>query len=259
MKRVLCIVLTLAAVFSFVACGGKAEQELSVEWEYITGLPEGFPKLCDKVTESTESFTADSNVIAIRWNILEEASYNDYTAKIEEWAGVKFGDAKDGAKSLVFMQGDEKLTVKATYNADADGFKSDDGSYNCQAVIEVYSAATHASKYTPVKWDYLFPLPEDFPKLCDAVTTVDEVYGDSENSFAMYWNILDKEDFDSYVSKIEAWAGAKFGESAPDGTRTLEGNGVTVKAAYNGKGTGKYLQSNKYDSQARIEVITPAK
>ncbi len=259
MKRVLCIVLTLAAVFSFAACGGKAEQELSVEWSYITGLPEDFPKLCDKVTESTESFTADSNVIAIRWNILDEDAFNGYTAKIEEWAGVKFGDAKDGAKSLAFTKDDKKLTVKATYNADADGYKNDGGSYNCQAVIEISTAATRASKYTPVKWDYLFPLPEGFPKLCDAVTTVDEVYGDSENSFAMYWNILDKEDFDSYVNKIEAWAGAKFGESAPDGTRTLEGKGITVKAAYNGKGTGKYLQSNKYDSQARIEVITPAK
>lgn len=262
MKKFLCLILALTAVFSFAACKGQADAQLLIEWDYITGLPEGFPKLCDKVTESKESFGAESNSVVIRWNILEEDSYKEYTAKIEEWAGTEFGSAKDGTKSLTVLIDDNEYTIKATYDGEADGHEKDGGSYNCQCVLEVSSAATRASKYTPISWEHLYPLPEGFPKLCDSVTTVDEIYKDGENSFAMYWNILDSESFDSYIGKIEDWADAKFGEAEGDGTRTLtatvDGKSITVKAAYNGKGTGRYLQGNSYDSQARIEVITSA-
>lgn len=262
MKKFLCFVLTLCAAFSFTACG-VAEAEYLVDWEYITGVPADFPKLCDKISESYESFDATSNNVFIGWNVLDEASFNEYTAKIERWSGVKFGETEDGTKSLELIQDDKALTVTVRYNAKAKGRKNSDGRYDCQAIIEVVTKTTRASKYTPIKWDLLFLLPEGFPKLCDSVTTVDEIYGENENRFALYWNILDSESYDSYISQIEKWAGTTFGDVAADGTRSLSaeinGKEITVNAAYNGKGTGKYLQGNKYDSQARIEIVTPAK
>lgn len=262
MKRFLCIVLTFAALFSFTACGGKAEAELNLDWEYVTGLPEGFPKLCDKVTESVESFDSTGDKVTVGWNILGEDSFKEYTEKIEKWAGAEFGKANDGVKSLTITKDEKELTIKAKYDGDADGFKNDNGSYNCQASIVISSTATRAAKYTPIKWNQLVALPSGFPKLCDSVTTVDEVYGKKDNSFALYWNRLDKGDYDGYISKIESWLGAEFGKPAADGTRTvsakLNGKDITVKAAYNEKATGNYLQGNKYDSQARIEIVTPA-
>ncbi len=113
--------------------------------------------------------------------------------------------------------------------------------------------------YTPVKWEYISGLPAGFPALSSGVTTVDESFTGDADSIALYWNLLDKSDFDGFVSKIESWAGTEFGEPAADGTVSLtvtkDGKDYTVKAAYNGSATGNYLEGNNYDSQARIEII----
>lgn len=113
--------------------------------------------------------------------------------------------------------------------------------------------------YTPVKWEYISGLPAGFPALSSGVTTVDESFTGGADSITLYWNLLDKGDYDSFVNKIESWAGAEFGEPAADGTTSLtvtkDGKDYTVKAAYNGNATGNYLEGNNYDSQARIEII----
>ncbi len=262
MKKTICLVLALLALFSFVSCDNEvAEAETPLAWEYLSGLPEGFPKLCDGITAEDESFDANKSSITLYWNVLEENSYNVYLTKIQSWAGTDFGEAKKGTKTLTFKKGGDEITVAATYDGDANGKSNGDGSYDYQAMIVITSKVIKAEKYTPVKWEYLFLLPEGFPKLCDCITTTDEIYGEEATALAMYWNILDKASFDSYVKKIEDTAGASFGEAAADGTRvikfTLKGKEITVKAAYNESATGIYLEGNNYDCQARIEVSVP--
>lgn len=259
MKKILCFVLALALVFAFGGC--SAEPYMPISWDYLSGLPEGFPKLCDAVTANVESFSATADSFAIYWNVLEEDEFDGYLAKIEEWAEADFGKAKDGVKTLNVLVGDDEVTVTATYSGDADGKKNEEeqSGYNCQACIDISKRALRATAYFPIKWEYVYGLPKSFPKLCDSVTTVDEYNSEDKCSVALYWNILSKESYDRYVAEAEAWAGEKFGAPAADGTvsltATVDGEKITVKAAYNGSSTGIYLTGNKYDSQARIEII----
>lgn len=141
MKRIICFVLALCTVLVLASCkkdDDKVKQYLPVEWVYITGLPDTFPVLCEKVTTVDEIFQKGTDSVAIYWNLLSEDNYNAYLEKIEGWAGTTFGEpAADGTVSLSATVKGEEITVKAAYNGNASGNHLEGGHYDSQARIEV--------------------------------------------------------------------------------------------------------------------------
>ncbi len=113
------------------------------------------------------------------------------------------------------------------------------------------------TNYLPIEWEMLTGLPEDFPKLCDKVTSTEE--NSAQNAVSIYWNLIKKDTFKSYLSKIEGWAGVKFNESVNEGngvsTFTLETDKHKVECAYNPNATGNHIEAHLYDCQARVTVV----
>lgn len=110
---------------------------------------------------------------------------------------------------------------------------------------------------TQILWENLTGLPDDFPKLCNSVTSTEEI--SSQNAVSIYWNLLKQDTFKSYLAKVEDWAGVKFTEAQIESgatVYTLETEKYKVEAAYNPKGTGNHIEAHLYDSQARITVIS---
>lgn len=148
MKKAFALVLALALMLSFTACKGDKDgtskdsaNYAPIQWEYLTELPESFPKLCDYVTTANEKYTEDESLCAMYWAVLDQKTFDGYKATVEKWAGAKFGTpAQDGTVSLSTTVNGKKITVNAAYNGNATGNYLQNGNYDSQAKIEVISA-----------------------------------------------------------------------------------------------------------------------
>ncbi len=113
------------------------------------------------------------------------------------------------------------------------------------------------NEYYPIEWDMLTGLPEDFPKLCDGVTSTEE--NSALGSVSVYWNVIEKSVFEDYLVKVEKWAGKDFAESVNEGngaiTYTLETDKYKVEAAFNANNNGDHIEGHLYNAQARISVV----
>ncbi len=137
MRRFAAIALVLLTLLALSACTEKVD-EYPIAWEYVTGLPEGFPQLCDKITTTNENYSPDETDIELSWSRVSKADFDSYKAKIEEWASAKFGEQDEqNIATLVATVNGEKLTVQAIYNPDASGNHIQGAMYECQGRIIV--------------------------------------------------------------------------------------------------------------------------
>lgn len=141
MKRTLALLLTLLALSTvFVGCNKEEIDEFPVAWEYVTGLPEGFPALCEKLTTVNESYSADKSEIELGWSRVSESDFESYMEKIEQWAGKKFSDWDDSKTATLTADIDgATVTVNAVFNPDASGDYVQGPVYDCQGIIRVIS------------------------------------------------------------------------------------------------------------------------
>lgn len=139
MKRTLTLLLTILVLSTaLVACGKEEIDEFPVAWEYVTGLPEGFPALCEKLTTVNESYSADKSEIELGWSRVSESDFKAYMEKIEQWAGKKFSDWDDSKTATLTAELDGKtVTVNAVFNPDASGDYVQGPVYDCQGIIRV--------------------------------------------------------------------------------------------------------------------------
>ncbi len=139
-KRFFALFLVLASLLAFAGCGEKVD-EYPVAWEYVTGLPAGFPTLSEKLTTSNESYSSDKAEIELAWARVSESDFNGYKAKIEEWAGAKFAaQDENGTALLTATVNGKSIEVKAVYKPDASGKHIEGAEYDCQGVIIVTEA-----------------------------------------------------------------------------------------------------------------------
>ena len=140
--QVILLVFIFLLLLSSVGCQQKEveRQYLPVKWEYIIGLPEGFPKLCEAVTGAsrTEDFP---DTVSFLWNILDKEDFDGYLKTMEEWADAKFTEA-DGAYRLeTFVPhdagGGQDIKIEANYKAEATGDHIEGPLYDNQARVTV--------------------------------------------------------------------------------------------------------------------------
>lgn len=145
MKRTLTLVLAFLLMLGLTACGddeaatsSEESKEAGVLWEYITELPDSFPKLCNSVTTAQENYSEEKSACAIYWAVLDESTFNGYLEAIEKWAGASFGDkSADGTVTLSAKINGESITISAAHNGSASGNFLEGGNYDSQARIEV--------------------------------------------------------------------------------------------------------------------------
>ena len=145
MKRIshtILLLLTAAVLLSAFGCkskkGGSDRAFLPVKWDYIVGLPEGFPRLCEAVTTASDTTNADGTTVSITWNILERSDFDKYLKAIESWANVSFSEVgeKTGESYLLETAVNGKtVKAEAAYKADASGDHIEGSLYDSQARI----------------------------------------------------------------------------------------------------------------------------
>lgn len=139
MKRFLALMLVLVmALAVFAGCKDEKVDEFPIKWEYVTGLPADFPKLCDKLTTTYENYKSDSSEIELAWSRVSKSDFDSYKAKIEEWAGAKFGEQDENNIALLTAEVNGKeIKVQAIYSPDATGDHLQGAVYDCQGRIIV--------------------------------------------------------------------------------------------------------------------------
>ncbi len=134
MKRVIAIVLLAVCVLSFASCKDAAKEYYPIDWEYVTGLPEGFPKLCDGIT-STEENTANGSTILF-WNVIEESRFKELTEKIAKWAGVPFTKSQSDTGTVYKLETAE-YRIECSYCPNASGDHLEGARYDSQGRVIV--------------------------------------------------------------------------------------------------------------------------
>lgn len=139
MKRILALVLVLVmALAVFYGCKNEKIDEFPIKWEYVTGLPADFPVLCEKLTTTYENYGKESTEIELAWSRVGKEDFDGYKAKIEEWAGAKFGaQDENNIAVLTATVGNKEIKVQAIYNPDATGNHIQGAVYDCQGRIIV--------------------------------------------------------------------------------------------------------------------------
>ncbi len=132
MKRIIAILLLAVCLLTLGACKDSSKEYFPIAWEYVMGLPEGFPKLADAVTGAKESFGAGE--VALYWNILSRDKLEGYLEQIEKWANAEF-TAEDSDSNTFYSLDNGTYTVTAGFYPNASGNHLEAGDYDCNAKI----------------------------------------------------------------------------------------------------------------------------
>ena len=91
---------------------GGQSADYRIAWEDIKYMPEGMPKLYDKV--SSDYSDPASTLMSIGWNVLPQADMEDIKAKLEQWLGAPLEDlGMPGVRG--YMYNNDSLSVNLYY------------------------------------------------------------------------------------------------------------------------------------------------
>ena len=106
---------------------GGQTADYGIDWADIKYLPEGLPKLYDKV--SRDESDPDTKAMRIGWYVLPQADMEDIKAKLEQWIGAPLDDLG----GLGGMYVDDNMTVNLIYHEEAMT-----GIEQCSLMVELH-------------------------------------------------------------------------------------------------------------------------
>ena len=138
LSRIFLLLLTAAALLSAFGCNKAKKAYLPIKWDYVVGLPEGFPRLCEALTTASDAKGDEGTTVSLVWNILDKKDFDAYLKKIEAWANASFIEA-NGSYRLEASIGGTTVKAEAAYNEKASGDHVEGSLYDSQARITVVS------------------------------------------------------------------------------------------------------------------------
>ena len=182
------------------------ERFYSVSWDMLS-LPEGFPRLSDKVTHFyfTNGYSGDTpRAINITWNVMTEEETFEIVQKLHEWMGMdsNYYVTSNGDYITEWRISNDDYDVHITWGVQALSYtwvtirpQSDDKFPAINLAQANPTVTNYGKRY--IKWEEADALGF-LPKLTDAATEMEC----SNNIYEIQWDFMRIEELEAVIQKI---------------------------------------------------------
>lgn len=107
---------TLAAILK-AGTGGNPDElspDYRIEWSSLEYVPEGMPKLAEKVT--TANCRSEDKAFYVGWNVMTESEMFAIKAQLEAWLGAEMDDNSFDNSGYMFLFNSDRMSVSIMYS-----------------------------------------------------------------------------------------------------------------------------------------------